>query len=113
MKRGDLYRVFKPSSRDPRKFRVFVVVSRKELIASRFSTVICAPIYSVHHGLESQVSVGMEEGLKHESSIHCDELVSLRKSALTDFVGSLSHEKRIELNRALKFALELTGPLEK
>ena len=23
----------------------------------------------------------MEEGLKHESSIHCDELVSLRKSA--------------------------------
>jgi len=92
---------------------MFVVVSRRELIASRFSSVVCAPIYSVYHGLDSQVPVGIEEGLKHDSSIHCDELVSLRKTALTDFVGSLSHDKLTELNRALRFALELTGPLEK
>jgi len=92
---------------------VFVVVSRRELIASRFSSVVCAPIYSVYHGLDSQVPVGIEEGLKHESSIHCDELVSLPKTALTDFVGSLSREKLIKLNTALRFALGLTEPLEK
>ena len=57
--------------------------------------------------------VGIEEGLKHESSIHCDELVSLPKTALTDFVGSLSREKLIKLNTALRFALGLTEPLEK
>lgn len=113
MKRGDLYRVFKPSPRDPKRFRVFVVVSRGELIASRFSSVICAPIYSVYHGLDSQVPVGVAEGLKHESSIHCDDLVSLPKAALTDFVGSLSREKLTELNRALSFALGLVEPLEK
>lgn len=107
MKRGDLYRVFKPSPRDPKRFRVFVVVSRRELILSRFSSVICAPVYSAYHGLDSQVPVGIAEGLKHESSIHCDELVSLPKSALTDFVGSLSREKLIELHRALIFALGL------
>jgi len=66
---------------------VFVVVSRSELIASRFSSVICAPIYSAYHDLDSQVAVGVTEGLKHESSIHCDELVSLPKAALTDFVA--------------------------
>ena len=110
MKRGDLYRVFKPSPRDPKRFRVFVVVSRRELIASRFSSVVCAPIYSVYHGLDSQVPVGIEEGLKHESSIHCDELVSLPKTALTDFVGSLSRETLIKLNIALRFALGLTEP---
>ena len=112
MRRGDLYRVFKPSPRDPKRFRVFVVVSRNELIASRFSSVTCAPIYSAFHGLDSQVQVGVTEGLKHESSIHCDELVSLPKTALTDFVGSLSHEKLIELNRALVFALGLAEPLD-
>jgi len=51
--------------------------------------------------------------LKHESSIHCDELVSLPKAALTDFVGSLSADKLVKLNQALRFAVGLTEPLEK
>ena len=107
MKRGDLYRVAKPSSRDPKKSRVFVVVSRQVLIDSRFSTVTCAPIYSIHHGLSTQVPVGIDEGLKHESSIHCDELVSLPKSVLTDYVGSLSAEKVADLKLALRLALDV------
>ena len=108
MKRGDLYRVAHPTSRDPRRSRVFVVVSRQVLIQSRFSTVVCAPIYSVHDGLSTQVAVGQDEGLKHASSIHCDELISLPKSKLTNYVGSLSPEKVRSLNLALRAALELT-----
>lgn len=107
MKRGDLYRVYKPSAGDPKRFRVFVVVSRPVLIDSRFSTVICAPVYSSHHGLSTQVSIGIDEGMKHESSIHCDELVSLPKSALTDYIGALSSEKIEELNKALRIALDI------
>ena len=106
MKRGDLYRVAHPSH-DPKKFRVFVVVSRQAVIDSRFSTVICAPIYTVHDGLASQVAIGVEEGLKHESSIHCDELVSLPKSVLTHYIGMLSLRKVEELNYALRVALDL------
>jgi mRNA interferase MazF len=107
VKRGDLYRVAKPSPRDPKKFRVFVVLSRQVVIDSRFSTVICAPIYSAHHGLSTQVAVGIDEGLKHDSSIHCDELVSLPKSVLTDYVGSLSVEKSADLEKALRLALDV------
>ena len=107
MKRGDLYRVRRPSARDPKRHRVFVVVSRQVVIESRFSTVACAPVYSSYTGLSTQVEVGVEEGLKHESSIHCDELVSLLKSRLTDFVGSLSPAKMAKLDRALAIALGL------
>jgi mRNA interferase MazF len=107
MKRGDLYRVAHSSSADPKKSRVFVVVSRQGLLATRFSTVICAPVYSTHDGISTQVLVGIDEGLKHDSSIHCDALMSLPKSMLTDFVGSLSPAKIQELNQALKVALEL------
>ena len=107
MKRGDLYRVAHPSSRDPRKQRVFVVVSRLVLIESRFSTVMCAPVYSTHDGLSTQVLIGIEEGLKHDSSIHCDELVSLPKSMLTNYVGTLSPKKIDLLNHALRIALDL------
>lgn len=109
MKRGELYRVRKPLSNDPGKFRVFVVVSRQVLIESRFSTVICAPIYSHHDGLSTQVLIGPDEGLKHDSSIHCDELVSIPKSMLTNFIGSLAPEKINALDEALSIALDIQG----
>lgn len=107
MRRGDLYRVYKGTSHDPKKFRVFVIVSRQVLIDSRFSTLICALIYSSYDGLSTQVKVGVEEGLKHESSIHCDELVSIQKSSLKHFVSSLSPGKIEQLNDALRVALAL------
>jgi mRNA interferase MazF len=106
VRRGDLYRVRKPSG-DPKSHRVFVVASRQALIESRFSTVICAPIYSRRDGLATQVNVGVECGLKHDSAIHCDELVSLPKQMLTDYIGSLPLPARQTLNRALQVALEL------
>lgn len=107
MRRGELYRVNRPSKDDPRKKRVVVIVSREALIRSSFSSVICAPVYSAYEGLTTQVPVGIAEGLKHESSIHCDELISLRKSVLTDYVGMLGFEKLHMLRTALLHALEL------
>lgn len=107
MRRGELYRVMAPRSNDPRRSRVFLVVSRQALIGSQFSTVICAPVYSSHDGLATQVAVGADEGLKHDSSIHCDELVSLPKSMLTNFVGTLGWEKLEAVRVALLVALDL------
>jgi len=110
MRRGELYRVYKGAARDPRRSRVFVVVSRQTLLDSRFSTAICAPVYSSFDGLSTQVPVGVDEGLKHTSSIHCDELISLPKSSLTFFIGTLSPEKLAALNRALGIALGIRTP---
>lgn len=107
MKRGDLYRVEKPPGQDPKRFRVFVVVSRQGHINSRLSSVVCAPVFTSFHGLGSQVPVGIDEGLVHDSSIHCDELVSLPKAMLTNYIGSLTPDKINTLNQALKIALEI------
>ncbi|HIJ75996.1 MAG TPA: type II toxin-antitoxin system PemK/MazF family toxin [Deltaproteobacteria bacterium] len=107
MKRGELYRVSHPSVCDPKKYRVFVIVSRQVLIDSRFSTVICAPIYTAYDGLATQVPMGPNEGFKHESSVHCDELVSLPKTMLTDFIGTLPPMKLEALNQALLIALDI------
>lgn len=109
MRRGELFRVRNPSSYDPKKFRVFLIVSRRILIESQFSTVICAPVYTAYEGLSTQISVGIEEGLKHDSGIHCDELISLPKSMLTNYVGKLPSEKLYQLEKALKVALQLNN----
>jgi mRNA interferase MazF len=106
MRRGELYRVQKPGG-DPKSHRVFVVVSRQALLDSRFSTVICAPVFSTGQGLSTQVAIGPEHGLKHASWIMCDNLASLRKSDLTHFLGQLEQAKLAELTGALKHALGL------
>ena len=107
MKRGELYLVAHPTARAPKRQRAFVVVSRQVLLDSRYSTAICAPVYTVRSGLATQVLVGLEEGLKHDSCIHCDELVSLPKTKLTNYVGHLSPAKVKELDDALRVALAL------
>jgi mRNA interferase MazF len=106
MRRGELYRVHKPGG-DPKLHRTFVIVSRQALINSKFSTVICAPIFTSGERLSTQVMVGIEEGLKHSSWIMCDNLLSLQKSDLTQYVGQLSAAKISELNRALKVAFDI------
>jgi mRNA interferase MazF len=104
--RGEIYRVARPRD-DPKRFRAFVVVSRQVLLDSAFATAVCAPIFTGHHGLATQVDVGEAEGLKHSSSIYCDNLVSIAKADLTNFIGTLSPAKLVELNRALRVALDL------
>jgi mRNA interferase MazF len=107
VQRGDLFLVTRSGTRDPRKQRVFVVVSRQVLIDSKFSSVVCAPVYSRYDSLRTQVTLGVDEGLKHASSVHCDELASLPKAMLTRFVGHMNKAKLDELDRALAAALDL------
>ena len=105
MKRGELYRVSAAVSTDTKKQRVYVIVSRQELIDSAYSTLVCAPVYTSFEGLSTQVEVGVNEGLKHASAIRCDELVSILKSRLTGYIGMLSDEKLTELGNALSIAV--------
>ncbi len=111
MRRGELYRVAHPTGKDPKRHRIFCVVSRLVLIDSKYSTVTCAPVYTAYDGLATQVALGVEDGVKHDSSIHCDNLISLQKSVLTNFIATLSTEKMAELDQALAAALDLPSNL--
>ena len=107
MRRGELYRVYRGATYDPKNYRIFLVVSRQLLVDSQFSMVICAPVYSKYDGFPSQVAIGVDEGLKHDSAIYCDELLSLPKSMLTNYIGSLSAVKMDAVNAALRVALAI------
>jgi len=105
MKRGDFFRVYRGSKYDPKEYRVYLVVSRQELIDNKFPTVICAPICSKYENIQTQIEVGVDEGLKHDSAVYCDDLISLPKFMLTDYIGSLPAAKMREINTALRIAL--------
>ena len=105
MNRGEIYRVRRPRGDDPKRWRCFVIVSRQALIDSKAARVVCAPVNTTYVGLATQVPVGVDEGLKHPSCINCDQLFTLDKLVLTDFVAALSAAKVRQLRTALRIAL--------
>lgn len=111
LKRGQVYRVRFPASGgpdgDPKRSRCFVVVSRQELLDSKVNRVLCAPINTAGAGLATEISVGVDEGLTHPSTINCDQLTRVDKAALTNYVGSLKPVTLARLRIALRIALDV------
>ena len=107
MTRGEIYRLSPAQRNDPKRSRCYVIVSRQTLLDSKADRVVCAPVNTAFVGLETQVAVGTDEGLKHSSCINCDQLVLIDKARLTNFVGSVGAPKRRALRRALRVALEI------
>jgi mRNA-degrading endonuclease toxin of MazEF toxin-antitoxin module len=106
LRRGELYHVRRPGA-DTKRFGTCVVVSRQALIDSPFPSVVCAPVVTHGERLATQVEIGVAEGLAHTGWIDCDQLVSVPRARLSERVGSLSDDKLIELNTALRVALDL------
>ena len=108
MTRGEIYRTTERVAERGHKPGFYVVVSRSFIARhDDVSTVICAPVYSQVLGLSTEVVVGTDDDLPHESAIRCDFLMLMFKAKLTQLIATLSPAKIAELNRALAQALEL------
>ena len=71
-------------------------------------SVTCAPITRTVRGIRSEVEVGPEQGLPEVSAISCDSLMTLPQAVLDPVpVGRLDTLKRVELDRALRYALDI------
>ena len=100
LNRGEIWLYSFPS---PDKRRPVVVLSREKAIGL-LRTVIVAPISSSIHGAPSEVRLGTDEGLKHESAVKLDQVQSVNKTRLQHFVGTVSREKMAAVCRALAIA---------
>lgn len=90
--------------RKPDKRRPVVVLTRPEVI-ELLHTVTVAPVTSTIHGAPSEVIVGPDEGLKHESAVNLDHVQTVPQRELYTFVGRLGAEKLAQVCRALGIAL--------
>lgn len=103
MERGEIYRSTAPDD-DPRRMRIYVVVSRPEFLLSRYTTAICVPVYSTIAGLDTEVVFDERNGLKFPSAARCDEITSVRRDRLTQFLGRATSEQLLQLARAVAAA---------
>ena len=83
------------------------VLTRDAAIAV-LSALTCAPITRTTRGIRSEVEVGTDEGLPEASVISCDNVITVPLGALeTQPVGHLGLEARIQLDEALRYALDI------
>lgn len=68
----------------------------------------CAPITRTIRGIRSEVEIGLDEGLPDASVISCDNLITVPVDAFDRAaVGRLAPVVRAELDRALRYALDV------
>ena len=89
--------------RSPDKRRPVLVLSRQDVIGL-LRTVMVAPITSAIRGAPSEVTVGIDEGLKGPSAVNLDHVQTVEKRLLGGYVGSLSIEKMRAVCDALAVA---------
>ena len=87
----------------PDKRRLVVVFSRQEVIPL-LHTVMVAPVTSTRRGAPSEVELGTDEGLKHESAANLDHVQTVERSRLVTFIGTVGPAKMRRICQALAIA---------
>jgi mRNA interferase MazF len=85
-----------------------VCVLTRDAALAVLTAITCAPITRTIRGIRSEVEVGVPEGLPERSVISCDNLITI-PVALFDAhaVGHLDVRARADLDRALRYALDI------
>jgi len=90
--------------RSPDRIRPVLILSRQEVIGL-LHTVMVAPITSTIRGAPSEVVIGIDTGLKHDSAINLDHIQTIEKARLTRFIGTLNEPQLDAVCSALNIAL--------
>jgi mRNA-degrading endonuclease toxin of MazEF toxin-antitoxin module len=99
--RGEIWLLQRPS---PDHRRPVLVLSRPALLAL-LETVTVAAVTSTRRGAPTEVTLGVEAGLKHESCVNLTNLFTVRRSELKRFVGAVPPAKMAEVCRAIAISL--------
>ena len=85
-----------------------VCVLARDAAASVLTAITCAPITRTIRGIRSEVEIGVAEGLPEPCVVNCDDILAV---PLTDLdpqpVGRLGEIVRADLDRALRYALDI------
>ena len=87
-----------------------MLLSRNEAYVVR-QLVTVAPITTRIRRIPTEVLLGPDDGVPKPCVVTLDTITTIPKQSLSEPIGPLSREKLAAVERALKFALALTGPL--
>jgi len=103
MKKGDIWWVNLPK---PIGRRPVALLSRNEAYGVRDSITV-AEVTSTIRGIPVEVRLGVKENMPKECVINLDTIITIRKELLDEKIIHLNSGKVSEINKAIKFALDL------
>jgi len=84
-----------------------VLVLTRELVRPHLSRVTVAPITGTVRGLSTEIPVGRQNGLDHDSVVSCDNIPTILVTALGRQVGPLLESQEAALTAAIHAAFDL------
>jgi len=84
-----------------------VCVLTRDAALDVLTAITCAPVTRTARAIRSEVDVGPDEGLPEPSVISCDNLLTVPKGDMDEPVGRLGLDARAQLDRALRYALDI------
>jgi mRNA interferase MazF len=88
------------------KRRPVVLLTRDNML-SYFTNVTVAPITTTPRISRTQVPVGSENGIDHESFVNCDDIQTIPKARVLSRIGQLTIEQEARLTDAIHAAFQL------
>jgi len=104
MKRGEVWWASLPK---PIGRRPVLLLSRNAAYSVRASVTV-APITRTVHDIPVEVRLGPEDGLPRDCVVNPDNILTVSKKRLDRNLSTLSPEKMRAIERAIKFALDLS-----
>ena len=103
MRRGEIWwaQLAGPAARRP-----VILLTRNTAYAVRTSVTV-APLTTTIRDSLAEICLGSQHGLPGEYVVSLDEIRTIRKERLTRLLTTLSPEVMVQVDQALKFALDL------
>lgn len=103
MKRGEVWWANLP---EPIGKRPVALLSRDEAYTVR-NAVTVAEVTRTIRGIPVEVALGIEDGLPKKCVVNLDTIMTIRKELLIERIALLRNEKIAEIQKAIKFALDI------
>ena len=107
MKRGEVYWY---TFKSPDKRRPVLILTRSAVI-SYLNTVTIAPITSRIRDIPSEVFMTIDDGMPADCAVNFDNIQTVDKSKIGEFITQLSLERLEEVSEAIYFALGLDNEI--
>ena len=103
MQRGEVWwaNMSPPTGRRP-----VLLLSRNSIYSVR-ANITVAPITRTTRGIRSEVPLGLIDGMPRDCVVSLDDIVTIRRRLLDTQQTTLSEEKMLAVEAAIRFALEL------
>ena len=103
MKHGEIrwYRFLRPDKKRP------VLILTRDSVLEYLSEVTVAPITTTVRNIPSEVVLSKTDGMPRDCAVNCDHLQTVSKGKIGSLIASLSPEKMVDIERAIRFALDI------